>query len=744
MGDFRNERDEDHDRNGDESPKGKPGEHRPTAVQSAGIILTKQEQEQEQEQDSAVEKPSGMKDRPIVADVSPQWQFWLEDNRSAGDGNRDRDTANIQLDDLLQGLFDLDYLPVCHSDETDDTEDDDDEDDNANDSNNAKAKGKAIDTRSGGGGSVDSQDRRQTKDASNVLVVVANREITDHLSKDEQEKQRSNVSVTKGSDSHLTVATNGSTNGDCFDSGRQDPGVVVSTEEPAAPASRSASRSRRISKRVNVKKALLHIVGGAKRRRRGQNQRQHNQDASSLSLSTFHAEQCPGHQRLQDIELLKKEAEKVHLRATVLLERITDLGQQEQQRPQQQQDDPCGDTVETLRKELNAAKDSIGTLEEHLIRLQTVRTEETASDDDRDESVVFGPPASDIDSLQSENDRPEQQKQQQQVADASAAPTTLAITATAGVQPICTVPQIDIVRSSASWNKLQQTSPYLRTDGLPTFVDGPQVLRLDQENLLTVLDGLVDYTHSLLLDKTERFMPVNGTDKVPTTMTNIETENSINHEDGCMPAWSTPVDPNHILIWQGQTEKACYKSDMPVLKARVLLPHSKPSSVLNLLMDNDRVKEYNKMSEGRHDVVVLQENNDDNNDRTTTATTRILRGLNKPPLMRKSIEMMTLVHTRPYRGGYLAVSRSVWESPDCIPQQSNTVMRSEMLMSAAYLRGYHGGGCEMTTLTHAYASAVPEGLARRLAPGQAVNYLKEIQKICLKDMRGGKEQGTRK
>ena len=109
---------------------------------------------------------------------------------------------------------------------------------------------------------------------------------------------------------------------------------------------------------------------------------------------------------------------------------------------------------------------------------------------------------------------------------------------------------------------------------------------------------------------------------------------------------------------------------------------------------------------------------------------RIMRALNKPKLLPKVIEMLTLSHTRPIPDApdsYMTVSRSVWENATGTPKHSNR-LRSEMLLGVNLFRPCPEG-CELTSITHVFAPGVPEIMAKRMAPQSAANMMREIQNI---------------
>ena len=178
-----------------------------------------------------------------------------------------------------------------------------------------------------------------------------------------------------------------------------------------------------------------------------------------------------------------------------------------------------------------------------------------------------------------------------------------------------------------------------------------------------------------------------------------------------------------------------------MVKARGIVETS-PRALLDFLLDSTQVQRYNKMSQGREDILVLQEGVDttaDESDYGLEGDAKIVRSLVKPKLLPKSIEMLSLWYSKHIPdappGSYMIVNRSVWEYDHPVatksPKQSNSDrLRSEMLLGVQLLRPVRDGRhCELTTITHVFSPGVPEMMAKKFAPSNATGMLREIQEI---------------
>ena len=154
-------------------------------------------------------------------------------------------------------------------------------------------------------------------------------------------------------------------------------------------------------------------------------------------------------------------------------------------------------------------------------------------------------------------------------------------------------------------------------------------------------------------------------------------------------------------------------------------------------MDNDKVKEYNSMSQGRDDLVVIQSGIDTSASESSfgfQGQCKIVKSLNKPRLLPTTIEMVSLHYAQHLEedDSYMIVQRSVFDD-DSGEHRGSTkyTIRSEMLLGVILIRPAdpEGKSCEFTNITHVYSPGVPEMLAKRAAPTQAFNMFRDIQNV---------------
>lgn len=257
---------------------------------------------------------------------------------------------------------------------------------------------------------------------------------------------------------------------------------------------------------------------------------------------------------------------------------------------------------------------------------------------------------------------------------------------------------------------------------------------LVDDNLSTIVKNLVEIGYTYVTDESEEFVATRDTERI--------LESYVNNpivDDSVQDFW--PLKPwlasrnDDVLVWLGNT-KAGHGSNVPVCKARgrINLP---PRALVDFLLDSSRIREYNAMSQGREDLLMIQESLDTTAEESKfgiPGMCKIIRSKNKPKLLPKVVEMTSLMYAKPLKslpGSYLVVNRSIHKDATGELKSTKDTMITEMLLGANLIRpvGEDGQMSEFSTITHAFAPGVPAMLARKAAPGSATNMIKEIQKL---------------
>eukprot|EP00816_Leptocylindrus_hargravesii_P005478 CAMPEP_0196821594 /NCGR_PEP_ID=MMETSP1362-20130617/79984_1 /TAXON_ID=163516 /ORGANISM="Leptocylindrus danicus, Strain CCMP1856" /LENGTH=359 /DNA_ID=CAMNT_0042200837 /DNA_START=110 /DNA_END=1186 /DNA_ORIENTATION=+ len=197
-----------------------------------------------------------------------------------------------------------------------------------------------------------------------------------------------------------------------------------------------------------------------------------------------------------------------------------------------------------------------------------------------------------------------------------------------------------------------------------------------------------------------------------------------------------------ILVWFAKFDDHCYGHTLPLVKTRAIVNMS-PKAFAELLMDSNKVKLYNKMSLGRTDVRVFQAGVDTVGE-FGDGEAKVVRNLTKPPLTKKTLEFVTLMHARklnPDHGegeGYLVVSRAVNDRLERdaaeTPTNASDVttmerLRSEILLGVNVLRAIEGepNKTDLTSVTHVNSPLVPALAAKKVGLKGAVDFIRDIR-----------------
>jgi len=182
-----------------------------------------------------------------------------------------------------------------------------------------------------------------------------------------------------------------------------------------------------------------------------------------------------------------------------------------------------------------------------------------------------------------------------------------------------------------------------------------------------------------------------------------------------------------VLVWSGTFSHSYYGCELPAIRCEAIVNMS-PKAVADLLIDSTRVKEYNKMSIGRDDILVLK--------KSETCVTKVAVGKSKPPMLGKILQLKTLLHMQELPGGaekgYTVVSRAVAHADESEADEDPKVIHSEMLMGVNIIRALEGepDRCILITLNHLKSPMIPMMLAKKLGLSAAVNFINDIRALC--------------
>lgn len=242
-----------------------------------------------------------------------------------------------------------------------------------------------------------------------------------------------------------------------------------------------------------------------------------------------------------------------------------------------------------------------------------------------------------------------------------------------------------------------------------------------------ILNALSNYAYKIITDEGLMWTPDSSTKKIISNRTLEEQK------------WHFVNNQEDIFIWYGNIGSNGYKEDIPVIKARGIVPTS-AESLVDLVVDSTKVQLYNKMSLGREDKCFIKKGLD-SHDGKLNGEAKIVRSVSSIPMIRKNMEIISVMYARALSveadsmNGYLIVSRSVWENEHHAPSESDAGhegdsnhIRSEMLLGVNLIRRLDAYTCEFTTLTHFFTPGAPTFGAKQFGMKAASNYIRDIQK----------------
>ena len=187
-------------------------------------------------------------------------------------------------------------------------------------------------------------------------------------------------------------------------------------------------------------------------------------------------------------------------------------------------------------------------------------------------------------------------------------------------------------------------------------------------------------------------------------------------------------EENDVLVWSGTWSHKYYGHDLPAIRCEAIVNMS-PKDLANLLVDSDRVKEYNKMSVGRDDILVLHEDE--------KCVTKIIVGKSKPPMLGKTLMLKSLLHMEELpggaeEGGFVIASRAIALADDAEAAEDPKIIHSEMLMGLNIIRAVEGepDRCILINLNHLRSPMIPMMFAKKLGLSAAVNFINDIRALC--------------
>jgi hypothetical protein len=196
-------------------------------------------------------------------------------------------------------------------------------------------------------------------------------------------------------------------------------------------------------------------------------------------------------------------------------------------------------------------------------------------------------------------------------------------------------------------------------------------------------------------------------------------------------AQSSLPEVDEVLVWSGSFKHGLYGSDLPAIRAAGIVNMS-AKALMELLVDSARVKEYNKFSLGREDLVTF-DGNLDTPGPFGTSITKVMKSETKAPMIRSHLVFVSILHAKELvdGSGYLIVTRAV-HRPEEEKSMANSI-QSEILMGVNLIRKVEGAEdskCLMINVNHIRSPLVPMMVAKRIGVSSAVGFVNDVRALC--------------
>lgn len=189
-----------------------------------------------------------------------------------------------------------------------------------------------------------------------------------------------------------------------------------------------------------------------------------------------------------------------------------------------------------------------------------------------------------------------------------------------------------------------------------------------------------------------------------------------------------------VTIWSGTFIHGLYGSDLPAIRSMGIV-NMAPKALVDLMVDSSRTKEYNKMSLGRTDLLVLHDNlyeEEGEEGPFGKSITKVMRAETQPPVIRKPLQFVSILHATKLKDGYLIVSRAVTQATSAASTSVDSMLHSEILMGVNVIRHIEGeeNKCLMINVNHIRTPMVPLFVARRIALSAAPGFIHDLNSLC--------------
>ncbi|TFJ87179.1 hypothetical protein NSK_001511 [Nannochloropsis salina CCMP1776] len=187
--------------------------------------------------------------------------------------------------------------------------------------------------------------------------------------------------------------------------------------------------------------------------------------------------------------------------------------------------------------------------------------------------------------------------------------------------------------------------------------------------------------------------------------------------------WHPVSEKEDTKIWRRNLAEDAYGREYPCLKLSTML-HASPEAVMDLLVDSERVGEYNKYSKGRDDVARVGPH------------TKIVWNRTLPPLQKKAHEFCTIMHVVRRPDGSQVMLTKFTDHPE-VPRSSRFA-RSEIILGVTEVRPHptDPNRAHLTTISHVKSAGIPPFIAEKFSVRGVVDFAESLRKALHLERKG--------
>lgn len=250
------------------------------------------------------------------------------------------------------------------------------------------------------------------------------------------------------------------------------------------------------------------------------------------------------------------------------------------------------------------------------------------------------------------------------------------------------------------------------------------------------VESLANYGMTTALDES-MWVPDSKTDKLIKKASGGSEWMKHTFHEGLVKASSfSDISAKDVLVWQGSYKHGLFGSEIPAIRSAGIV-NSSAKKMVELLVDSSRVKEYNKISLGRTDIITFDGNFDEEGP-FGKSITKVMKSESKPPMM-SPLSLTSVLHAKkiPNGSGYLIVNRSVHRPEDETVASS---MKTEIVMGVNLFVDFDdnaheskSGGierCLMINVNHMRSPMVPMYIAKKVAVTSAHKFMNDIRALA--------------